>query len=97
MGATKTSHYSKETMQMAKIANALAHPARITIVKLLVEKVIVRNKELHKILGLSDVTVHHHMKKLIAANIVKFQYITHEYEVSLIPEQLEELNYYLKQ
>jgi predicted ArsR family transcriptional regulator len=63
---------------------------------LLIEKINVRNKDLHKILGLSDVTVHQHMKKLIAANIVKFKYITHEYEVSLIPEQLEELNYYLK-
>lgn len=96
MGATKTSHYSKETLQMAKLANALAHPARITIVKTLIDKTCVRNKDLQTIVGLSEGSISQHMKKLIAANIVKFQYITHEYEVTLIPEQLEELNYYLK-
>ena len=52
MGATKTDHYSNETIQLAKLANALGHPARITIIKILKENPYFRNVEFQKILHL---------------------------------------------
>ena len=96
MGATKTDHYSNETIQLAKLANALGHPARITIIKILKENPYFRNVEFQKILHLSQTTVHNHLLKLKTANIVKFNYFPHEYHVNLITENLDELNYFIR-
>lgn len=52
MGASKTKHYSKETIQIAQLANALGHPARITIIQLLKENTYFRNVEFQKVLQL---------------------------------------------
>ena len=37
MGATKTAQYPLDTLNLARIADALSHPARITIIKTLKE------------------------------------------------------------
>lgn len=95
MGATKTNQYSTETVQLANLAKALAHPARITIIKTLKEKAFFRNVEFQSILQLSASTVHTHISKLKSANLIAIQYFPHEYHVSLIPENLEDLDYFI--
>jgi len=92
MGATKTKQYSKKNINLAKIANALAHPARLTIVEILKEHKMLRNVEFQTILQLSPSTIHTHMQKLISAEIIKINYLPHQYIVHLIPEKLEELD-----
>jgi len=95
MGATKTVQYSKKNIQLAKIANALAHPARLTIVETLMNHSHYRNVQFQSILQLSSASVHNHMKKLIAADIIKVDYFPHQYIVSLRTEKLTELNEFI--
>ena len=38
MGASKIINYSEEELLIAKFAKALSHPARVAIIKLLLEK-----------------------------------------------------------
>lgn len=96
MGATKIDHYSKETIQLAKLANALGHPARITIIKILKENSYFRNVEFQQILKLSQTAVHNHLLRLKTANIIEFNYYPHEYHVNLISENLEDLNCFIR-
>lgn len=96
MGATKIEHYPKETINLAKLANALGHPARITIVKTLMNQQYSRNVEFQTLLNLSQTAVHNHLVKLRLAEIVEFQYCVHEYHVKLVQENLEDLYYFIK-
>jgi predicted transcriptional regulator len=97
MGASKTKHYSKETIQIAQLANALGHPARITIIQLLKENTYFRNVEFQKALQLSQTTVHNHLLKLKSAKLIEFNYSPNEYHVNLIPENLDDLNYFIRE
>lgn len=97
MGATKTNHYSYDVIKIANLANALGHPARITIIKALKENVFVRNSDFQNLLQLSQTAVHSHLLKLKTAKIIQFQYSPHEYQISLVPENLEELDYFLNE
>lgn len=96
MGATKTEQYPTETLQLAKLAKALGHPARITIIQTLKEKPFFRNVEFQSILHLSASSVHSHISKLRLANLVRIQYYPHEYHVSLIQEKIEDLDFFLR-
>ena len=96
MGATKINHYSTENIQLAQLANALGHPARITIIKTLKENPYLRNVDFMSVLNLSSTTVHDHLVKLKSANIVEFQYFHHEYRINLVPEILDEINFFLR-
>lgn len=96
MGATKTNQYSKEKINLARTANALAHPARLTIIETLKKYSFCRNVEFQSILQLTPGAVHGHMKKLKEVNIIKIDYFPHQYIVSLVPENLEELNDFIK-
>lgn len=95
MGATKINHYSAENIHLAQLASALGHPARITIIKTLKENPYLRNVDFRSILNLSSTAVHDHLIKLKSANIVEFQYFHHEYRINLVPEILDELNFFL--
>ena len=96
MGATKINHYSTESIQLAQLANALGHPARITIIKTLKENSYLRNVDFRSVLNLSSTSVHDHLVKLKSANIVEFHYFHHEYRIYLVPEILDELNFFLR-
>jgi DNA-binding transcriptional ArsR family regulator len=97
MGASKTKQYPSETLHLAKLAKALAHPARITIVKVLRDKPFCRNIDFQSILQLSKGTVHDHLLQLKKAKLVEFQYYPNEYRINLIPEHLEDLDYFLRE
>jgi DNA-binding transcriptional ArsR family regulator len=85
MGTTKIHPYSNQTLQLAQIAKALGHPARITIVKYLFENQIATNLTFQKITTLNKSTISKHIKELVYAELVYSDYKDFEG------------NYYLKQ
>lgn len=97
MGATKTNQYSINTINIAKRADALGHPARVTIVKSLKSNNYYRNIDFQQILHLSQTTVHSHLMKLKAANLIKFHFNMREYHITLIKDDLEDLDFFLKE
>jgi DNA-binding transcriptional ArsR family regulator len=97
MGATKTTQYPSDTLKLACIADALSHPARITIIKTLKEHYFFRNVDFPVILQLSPSSVNRHLQKLKQASLVDYSYTPHEYTIRLVTENIEELTYFLKE
>lgn len=71
MGSTKTSLFDFEQNYLAKICKALAHPARIAIVKHLLESKTCINNDLVNELGLAQATVSQHLKELKTLGLIQ--------------------------
>jgi DNA-binding transcriptional ArsR family regulator len=71
MGATKTDHYSDYQNEIAKVAKALGHPARVAIIGYLVQKNACICGDIVNELPLSQPTVSQHLKELKNAGIIK--------------------------
>ena len=71
MGATKTEEFSTEENRTAELAKAFAHPARVAILRLLVEKKACVCGDLVDELPLSQATVSQHLKELKRIGIIK--------------------------
>ena len=71
MGASKTDHFSILHNQMASIAKALGHPARIAIVVFLAKTDACICTDIVDILPLSQPTVSQHLKELKSAGIIQ--------------------------
>ena len=71
MGATRTDHYSDIQNDIAKIAKALGHPARVAIVDYLVKKNACICGDIVNELPLAQPTVSQHLKELKNAGIIK--------------------------
>ena len=71
MGATKTEHYSVTQNDIAKIAKALGHPARVAIVDYLVKANACICGDIVNELPLAQPTVSQHLKELKNAGIIK--------------------------
>lgn len=71
MGATKSYEFSVKENRLAKYAKALAHPARIAIVKLLASKQTCQCGDIVEELPLSQSTVSQHLKELKEAGLIK--------------------------
>ncbi|WP_026898153.1 ArsR/SmtB family transcription factor [Daejeonella oryzae] len=71
MGATKSLEFSMDENRLAKYAKALAHPARIAILKLLASKQTCICGDLVEELPLSQSTVSQHLKELKEAGLIK--------------------------
>jgi len=97
MGATKTSQFNQQTIHLAKVARALAHPARITIVNQLLKSKRISHKEISSLIHLHPVSVHQHMKKLKEAELVEYHYLPHEYTITLNDKATHFLNSFLPQ
>jgi ArsR family transcriptional regulator, arsenate/arsenite/antimonite-responsive transcriptional repressor len=71
MGASKTELFTSEQNELAAIAKALAHPARIAII----EQLIISNNclcgDLVNELPLAQPTISQHLKELKQAGIIK--------------------------
>jgi DNA-binding transcriptional ArsR family regulator len=70
MGTAKTDLYSEEEQELAKYAKALAHPARIAILKLLAQRQTCVCGSIVTEIPLSQSTVSQHLKELKAAGLV---------------------------
>ncbi len=71
MGASKLSEYTKKEVDLAKYAKALAHPARIAILHVLIKKQSCICGDIVDELPLSQSTVSQHLKELKEAGLIK--------------------------
>jgi DNA-binding transcriptional ArsR family regulator len=71
VGATKSDEFSTIENKLARYAKALAHPARIAILKLLVKKQSCICGDIVDELPLSQSTVSQHLKELKEAGLIK--------------------------
>lgn len=71
MGATKADLFTKQQNEMAMMARAIAHPARIAILQYLVKKNACICGDLVEELGLAQATTSQHLKELKNANIIQ--------------------------
>jgi DNA-binding transcriptional ArsR family regulator len=71
MGATKTTEFSTKDNTLAKLANALSHPARIAILKILIKRKACICGDIVDELPLSQSTISQHLKELKKAGLIK--------------------------
>ncbi len=71
MGITKTDLFTKQQNDMANMAKAIAHPARIAILQQLVKINSCICGDLVDELGLAQPTISQHLKELKNAGIIK--------------------------
>lgn len=71
MGLTKTAAFSKEQNEMAVLAKALGHPARIAILQFLAKQQSCICGDIVEELPLSQSTVSQHLKELKEAGLIK--------------------------
>ena len=71
MGATKTTLFTKQQNDIAVMAKAIAHPARVAILQYLVRKNACVTNNLVDELGLAQPTISQHLKELKNAGIIQ--------------------------
>ena len=71
MGATKSYEFSSKENKLAKYSKALAHPARVAILKLLAAKATCQCGDIVDELPLSQSTVSQHLKELKEAGLIR--------------------------
>lgn len=71
MGTAKTEEFTIKDNKIAKYAKALAHPARVAILQLLIKKQACICGDIVNELPLSQSTVSQHLKELKDAGLIK--------------------------
>jgi len=71
MGATKSEEFTLKDNRIANCAKALAHPARIAVLKLLIQKQACICGDIVDELPLSQSTVSQHLKELKQSGLIK--------------------------
>lgn len=70
MAITKKNEFGVDDQQLAKVAKAMAHPARIAILKILVQQNSCICGDIVELLPLSQSTVSQHLKELKEAGLI---------------------------
>ncbi len=70
MAINKSAEFSAELVQLATLAKALSHPARIAILQTLAQKQMCICGEIVEVLPLAQATVSQHLKELKAAGLI---------------------------
>lgn len=73
MGASKADEFSDDLNQIAILAKAIAHPARVAIVNYLLVKKTCISRDLEKEIPLSQPTISQHISVLKAAGLMHGQ------------------------
>jgi DNA-binding transcriptional ArsR family regulator len=71
MGLTKTEGFTKSQIELASIAKALGHPARIAILQFLARQKSCMCGDIVQELPLSQSTVSQHLKELRSVGLIK--------------------------
>ena len=71
MTIAKTTAFTAEQQQLARVAKALAHPARIAIVQLLASKTTCISGDIAAELPLARTTVFQHLQELKALGLIR--------------------------
>jgi ArsR family transcriptional regulator len=91
MGAIKPNNYLIEELILAKFGRALAHPARVRTIRLLLDNHQFRNVDLAKFLNLSLSCTHVHIQTLKDAEIIEIEYEPHAYLLKLSTENFDSI------
>lgn len=73
MGTSKTEGFSAQQLELAKIARALAHPARVAILQYLAQVNACIGGDIVDALPLAQPTISRHLKELKAVGLIKGQ------------------------
>ncbi len=71
MTIAKTAAFTAEQQQLARVAKALAHPARVAIVQLLASKTTCISGDIAAELPLARTTVFQHLQELKALDLIR--------------------------
>ncbi|MBD2768426.1 winged helix-turn-helix transcriptional regulator [Hymenobacter sp. BT664] len=71
MTYAKTTAFTAEQQQLARVAKALAHPARVAIIQLLASKTTCISGDIAAELPLSRTTVSQHLQELKALGLIR--------------------------
>ena len=71
MGTSKTEIFTEQQNNLARLAKALGHPARIAIIEFLVKTNACFCGDIVEEIGLAQATVSQHLKELKNAGIIK--------------------------
>ncbi|MEZ5047597.1 MAG: metalloregulator ArsR/SmtB family transcription factor [Chitinophagaceae bacterium] len=71
MGISKTTHYSKKQNDIAIIAKAMGHPARLAIIEYLIKVDACICGDIVNALPLAQATISQHLKELKNAHIIQ--------------------------
>lgn len=71
MGLSKRDLFDQEINELSHLAKAMAHPARIAILKYLVESKACVNGDFVSELGLAQATISQHLRELKAAGLIQ--------------------------
>lgn len=71
MGVTKTDLFNTAQNELAQVAKALAHPARIAIIQYLLKTNACINGDLVQELGLAQATISQHLRELKQIEIIQ--------------------------
>ena len=97
MGATKTEHYTKRQNEIALIAKALGHPARIAIMEYLLSVDTCICGDIVNELPLAQATVSQHLKELKKAGLIQGTIEGNAICYCVNETTLEKFNNYLQQ
>lgn len=71
MGISKTDLFTSEQNELALVAKAFAHPARVAILEHLIRANQCINSDLVEELGLAQATISQHLKELKSVGLIK--------------------------
>ena len=71
MGVTRSELFTENQNELAKLAKALAHPARIAIIQYLLKINACINGDLVEELGLAQATISQHLRELKEIGIIR--------------------------
>ena len=91
MGITKKELFSKKQNELADLAKALAHPARVAILEHLLRAQACINGDLVQELGLAQATISQHLRELKETGIIKGSIEGASVCYCIDPEKWEEL------
>ena len=97
MGSTKTTHFTNEQNEMAVLAKALGHPARIAIMEYLLSVNTCICGDIVNELPLAQATVSQHLKELKNAGLIQGTIEGNAICYCINETTLEKFNNYLQQ
>ncbi|MEQ6168097.1 metalloregulator ArsR/SmtB family transcription factor [Ekhidna sp. MALMAid0563] len=71
MGVSRTDLFTSEQNELALVAKAFAHPARVAIIEYLIQANQCINSDLVEELGLAQATISQHLKELKSVGLIK--------------------------
>lgn len=91
MGITKTNLFTVQQNELAIIAKAIAHPARVAIIQHLISINACINGDLVQELGLAQATISQHLKELKNIGIIQGTIEGASMSYCINPEKWEEI------